>query len=154
MGLIARLLPTFVRQHYFYEVRWLARRATGLASLSGTRVAVSANWRHDPSWRGCIMLVECAGHFYGDGPSIHGCAMADVFISFKTDDTSRVQAVHDGFRASGLRVFWSNDIPKGAADYQVFIKAEILKASVVVVVWTKGSVHSGDNIERCSLVLI
>ena len=76
--------------------------------------------------------------------------MADVFISFKTDDTPRVQAVHDGFRARGLSVFWSNDIPKGAPNYQAIIKDEILKAPVVVVVWTNVSVHSGPVIQECS----
>lgn len=76
--------------------------------------------------------------------------MADIFISFKTDDTPRVQAIHDGFRARGLTVFWSNDIPKGAPDYQAIIKDELLKAPVVVVVWTNGSVHSGPVVQECS----
>lgn len=68
--------------------------------------------------------------------------MADIFISFKTDDTPRVQAIYDGFRARGLTVFWSNDIPKGAPDYHGIIKAEIREAPVVVVVWTRNSVLS------------
>jgi hypothetical protein len=50
--------------------------------------------------------------------------MADIFISFKTDDTPRVQAVYDGFRGRGLTVFWSNDIPIGAPNYQAIIKDE------------------------------
>jgi formylglycine-generating enzyme required for sulfatase activity len=68
--------------------------------------------------------------------------MADIFISFKTDDTPRVQAIYDGFCARGLTVFWSNDIPKGAPDYHAIIKAEIRAAPVVVVVWTHNSVQS------------
>lgn len=76
--------------------------------------------------------------------------MADIFISFRTDDTPRVQAVHDAFRARGLTVFWSNDIPKGAPNYQAIIKDEILKAPVVVAVWTNESVHSGPVIQECS----
>jgi formylglycine-generating enzyme required for sulfatase activity len=68
--------------------------------------------------------------------------MADIFISFKTDDTPRVQAILNGFRARGLTVFWSNDIPAGAPDYHAIIKAEIRKAPVVVVVWTHNSVQS------------
>jgi hypothetical protein len=39
--------------------------------------------------------------------------MADTFISFKTEDTLRVQAFYDGFRARGRTVFWCNDILKG-----------------------------------------
>jgi hypothetical protein len=83
------------------------------------------------------------------GPNSTG-AMADIFISFKTDDTPRVQAIHDGFRARELTVFWSNEIPKGAPNYQAIIKDELLKASVVVVVWTHGSVHSGPVVQECS----
>ena len=76
--------------------------------------------------------------------------MADIFISFKTDDTPRVQAVYDGFRARGLTVFWSNGIPIGAPNYQAIIKDEILKAPVVVVVWTNCSVHSGPVVQECA----
>jgi formylglycine-generating enzyme required for sulfatase activity len=76
--------------------------------------------------------------------------MADIFISFKTEDTRRIQPVHDCFRARGLSVFWSNDIPKGALNYQATIREEILKAPIVVVVWTHASVHSGPVIQECS----
>ena len=75
--------------------------------------------------------------------------MADIFISFKTDDTPRVQAVYDGFRARGLTVFWSNDIPIGAPNYQAIIAHEILTAPVVVVVWTNASVHSDPVAQEC-----
>ena len=76
--------------------------------------------------------------------------MADIFISFKTDDTPRVQAIYDGFRARGLTVFWSNHIPAGASNYQAIIKDELLKAPVAVVVWTNRSVHSGPVVQECS----
>jgi formylglycine-generating enzyme required for sulfatase activity len=75
--------------------------------------------------------------------------MADIFISFKTDDTPRVQAIHDGFRARGLTVFWSNDIPIGAPNYQAVIAHEILAAPAVVVVWTNASVHSDPVAQEC-----
>ena len=68
--------------------------------------------------------------------------MADIFISFKTDDTPRVQAVYDGFRARGLTVFLVQRYPQGAPDYHAIIKAEIREAPVVVVVWTHNSVLS------------
>ena len=58
--------------------------------------------------------------------------------------------VSDGFRSRGLAVFWSNDIPKGAPNYQAILKDEILEAPVVVVVWTNASVHSGPVIQECS----
>src|SRR5262245_37376636 len=79
-----------------------------------------------------------------------GRTMADIFISFKTEDTPRVQAVRDGFRGRGPTVSWSKDNPKGAANYQPTIPDEILKAPVVVVVWTNASVHSGPVVQECS----
>jgi hypothetical protein len=75
--------------------------------------------------------------------------MADIFISFKTDDTPRVQAIYDGFRARGLTVFWSNDIQPGAPNYQKIIVDEFQKAPVVVGVWTNRSIHSGPVIQEC-----
>ena len=66
-------------------------------------------------------------------------AMADVFISFATKDAARVQPFVDGCREAGLTVFWSNDIPPGAADYQRIIRHEIRAAPVTVVVWTATS---------------
>jgi hypothetical protein len=76
--------------------------------------------------------------------------MADVFISFRTDDTARVKPIREGFLARGLTVFWWNDIPKGAANYQAVIKEELVKAPVVVVVWTTASVHSDPVAQECS----
>jgi hypothetical protein len=72
--------------------------------------------------------------------------MADIFISFKTGDTPRVQAIHDGFRARGLTVFWSNSIPIGLPIPSHH--GTILRAPVVLVAWTI-SVHSGPVVE-CS----
>jgi hypothetical protein len=76
--------------------------------------------------------------------------MADVFISFRTDDTPRVKPIRDAFLARGLTVFWSNDIPKGAPNYQAVIKEELIKAPIVAVVWTNASVHSGPVVQECS----
>jgi TIR domain len=68
--------------------------------------------------------------------------MADIFLSFKTSDTPRVQAMFDGLRSEGFSVFWSNDIPVGAPNYQAVIRANLDAAHTVVVVWTAASVHS------------
>jgi formylglycine-generating enzyme required for sulfatase activity len=82
--------------------------------------------------------------------SVTTAEMADVFISFRTDDTPRVKPIREAFRARGLSVFWSNDIPPGAPNYQAIIKQELFNASVVVVAWTRESVHSGPVTQECS----
>src|SRR5215475_653234 len=76
--------------------------------------------------------------------------MARVFISFKTDDTPRVRPFFDSLRAEGMTVFWSNDIPTGSPNYQAIIKAELSKADVVLVVWTRTSVDSHAVAQECS----
>lgn len=75
--------------------------------------------------------------------------MADIFISFSTRDTERIQAIYDAFVARGLTVFWSNSIPTGAPDYQDIIEDEHRKASVVLVLWTHWSVRSHPVIQEC-----
>jgi formylglycine-generating enzyme required for sulfatase activity len=76
--------------------------------------------------------------------------MADLFLSFRTDDTPRVRSFYDAFRGRGFSVFWSNDIPTGASRYQAIIIEEIRKASVVVVLWTRASVKSHAVAQECS----
>lgn len=76
--------------------------------------------------------------------------MADIFIALKTEDTPRVQPIYDGFSSRGLTVFWSNDIQKGAPNYQATIKDELLRAAVVVAVWSNRSVHSGPVVQEAS----
>jgi hypothetical protein len=76
--------------------------------------------------------------------------MADILIALKTEDTPRVQSIYDGFTSRGLTVFWSNDIQKGAPNYQAIIKEELLRAAAVVAVWTNRSVHCGPVIQEAS----
>jgi TIR domain-containing protein len=75
--------------------------------------------------------------------------VADVFISFRTGDTERVQPVYNALGARGLTVFWSNAIPTGAPNYQTIIEAELHAASVVLVFWTHWSVRSNPVIQEC-----
>lgn len=76
--------------------------------------------------------------------------MADLFISFSTADTIRVQPIIDQLRASGLSVFWSNDIPTGSTNYQNIIIEEIRDACLVLVLWTNSSVKSSPVAQECS----
>ena len=76
--------------------------------------------------------------------------MANIFMSFKTDDTGRVQPIYDAFKAHGYSVFWSNNIRKGAPDYQAIIRKEIREAPVVVVIWTSASAQSSPVIQESS----
>ena len=124
-----------------------------LGPTAGTR---PASGRQDHTHEIIDAPGESIGSRSGDianltgGAAVRGNPMADIFISFKTEDTQRVRPIYDGFRGRALSVFWSNDIPKGAPNYQAIIKEELLRAPVVVVVWTHNSVHSGPVAQECS----
>lgn len=67
--------------------------------------------------------------------------MADVFLSYSKDDLPRVRPVIEALEQQGLTVWWDRKIAPGKTYPQV-IKEELTAASVVVVVWSEGSVDS------------
>lgn len=77
-------------------------------------------------------------------------AMADVFISFATVDTPRIQLIWDSLRARGISVYWSNDLQKGDPNYQSTLEKEFREAVLVVVCWTAASIKSGPVKQECT----
>jgi hypothetical protein len=75
--------------------------------------------------------------------------MTDIFISFKSSDTPQVGVIRELLRARGHSIFWSNDIPTGAENYQTVIIDALSKSLVVLVVWTKASVESTAVVQEC-----
>lgn len=67
--------------------------------------------------------------------------MADVFISYKSEDKERAEQVAKGLQKSGLSVWWDSNIEIGS-DFQGIIEKELRAAQVVVVLWTAQSVKS------------
>lgn len=65
--------------------------------------------------------------------------MADVFVSYKKEDQNRVQTIIEGLRASGIDVWWDQDIPAGAP-WDETITTQLETAKCVVVVWSTLSV--------------
>lgn len=67
--------------------------------------------------------------------------MADVFVSYASEDRQRVEPLVHIIEASGLTVWWDRHLLSGA-EWDHVIQSELAKASKVVVVWTKNSVDS------------
>ncbi len=67
--------------------------------------------------------------------------MADIFLSYASEDRSRVKPLVDALEADGFSVWWDRNIQAGAA-YDREIEAAIDDASCVVVVWSHQSVDS------------
>ncbi len=67
--------------------------------------------------------------------------MSDIFISYSSEDKSRVQALARALERKGWSVWWDRRIPAGKSFDDVIHEA-LKAARSVVVVWTKTSVKS------------
>lgn len=67
--------------------------------------------------------------------------MSDVFISYAREDSAQAERIARGLEATGLSVFWDNEIPPGQtwADY---IEGKLNQCSVAVVLWSENSTKS------------
>lgn len=67
--------------------------------------------------------------------------MADVFISYASEDRDRVRPLAEALIARGFDVWWDRALAAGQ-DYTAIIERELRVAKAVVVVWTRGSAAS------------
>jgi tetratricopeptide (TPR) repeat protein len=67
--------------------------------------------------------------------------MADVFISYASEDRNRVRPLAEALAARGFSVWWDRALAAGQ-DYASVIEQELRAARVVIVVWTEGSAAS------------
>lgn len=65
--------------------------------------------------------------------------MADIFISYASEDRPRVKPLADALGRQGWSVWWDRTIPAGRTFSEV-IDEELRAARSVVVVWTRTSV--------------
>jgi len=67
--------------------------------------------------------------------------MADIFISYASEDRSRAETIAKALEDQGWSVWWDRTIPPGKTFDQV-IEEAITTASCVVVLWSKKSIKS------------
>src|SRR5688572_8674728 len=67
--------------------------------------------------------------------------MADVFISYASEDRNRVKPLADALQQRGFNVWWDRSLGAGQ-DYTAIIERELKSAKAVIVVWTQGSISS------------
>ena len=84
--------------------------------------------------------------------------MHDVFVSYARADRDRVEPLVELMEANGLSVWWDAEVVPGSTFEQVIDDA-LIGARLVVVVWTRESIHSdwvqaeaGDGLERGILI--
>jgi hypothetical protein len=67
--------------------------------------------------------------------------MAEIFISYASEDKDRAEAMARVLEEQGWSVWWDRRIPPGR-DYAEVIESALREARCVVVLWTKSSVAS------------
>jgi uncharacterized membrane protein YhaH (DUF805 family) len=67
--------------------------------------------------------------------------MTDVFISYAREDAGQAERIARGLEATGLTVFWDNEIPPGQtwADY---IETKLNQCAAAIVLWSANSTKS------------
>jgi formylglycine-generating enzyme required for sulfatase activity len=67
--------------------------------------------------------------------------MADIFISYASEDREAARPLADALAGQGWSVFWDRTIPPGRTWRQV-VGAALTEARCVVVMWSEASIHS------------
>jgi hypothetical protein len=67
--------------------------------------------------------------------------MADVFVSYASDDRERVRPLAEALQHSGFDVCWDRSLAAGQ-DYAATIERDLEEAKAVIVVWTQASAAS------------
>jgi hypothetical protein len=64
--------------------------------------------------------------------------MADIFISYASEDRNRVRPLAEALMSRGFNVWWDRSLAAGQ-DYTAIIEKELKVAKAVIVVWTRSS---------------
>jgi len=67
--------------------------------------------------------------------------MADVFISYASQDRDRVKPLADALQSRGFNIWWDRSLAAGQ-DYAQIIERELKNAKAVIVVWSNASAAS------------
>ncbi len=73
--------------------------------------------------------------------------MADVFLSYATEDRERLLSLVRAIEEAGLSLFWDRNVPPGST-WRSVLDGELAKAHCVVVVWSDHSIKSNWVLEE------
>ncbi|MBL8546996.1 MAG: TIR domain-containing protein [Hyphomonadaceae bacterium] len=67
--------------------------------------------------------------------------MADIFISYASEDRDRVRPLAEALQSRGFNIWWDRSLAAGQ-DYTAIIEKELKSAKAVIVLWTQASANS------------
>ena len=76
-----------------------------------------------------------------------GARLAEIFVSYKTEDRERVRHLVDALRAAGFDTWWDQDIPPGGG-WRETIARQLDSADLCIVAWSHASVGEGGRFVR------
>ena len=82
-----------------------------------------------------------AGAWPASGPAQAAASGAepndDIFVSYKREDSTRVEPLVGILRAQGWRVFWNSQILPGTANWDMLLERKLKGAKCILVAWSK-----------------
>lgn len=76
--------------------------------------------------------------------------MAEVFLSYSSQDRQAAQRVEQALSAQGIEVFWDQETPPGV-DWDTWIRGKLANAKAAVVLWSQNSIAS-PNVRHEAMV--
>lgn len=76
--------------------------------------------------------------------------MADVFLSYSSQDRAAAAQIQAAFQAAGLSVFWDQETPVGQ-DWNRWIGQKLANSKVCVVLWSTVSVASRNVVHEATI---
>lgn len=73
--------------------------------------------------------------------------MSNVFLSYKSEDSSRIARLAAALQQCGFDVWWDRHLP-GGENWDAQIRSALASARCVIVAWTQGSVGSSGDFVR------
>ncbi len=67
--------------------------------------------------------------------------LADIFISYASEDRTRIKPLIEQLETAGYSVWWDRDM-KGGMQFSKRIEHEVTEAKVVLVAWSPAAIES------------
>src|SRR6202008_4052396 len=79
-----------------------------------------------------------------------GSGVADIFISYKSEDRAKIEPLAHSLEAQGWSVWWDRNLI-GGDEFEIVLPRELAKARCVIVAWSRSALGSHFVMEEARL---